>query len=814
MPRMLRSRIFSLGIFVVVCAALGALWPLTIVAAHPLARPLATGGNHVTIIVLDMSGSMAQNDPDGLRCSAANAYIDLSGPGDYIGVVNLDGGASQAVIAQPTEMATESARKGLRDAIQSKTNNCAPDGSTPTYNALNTALGMLKSATQGGSIAGSVILLTDGVPDPDPSSQINNIKSTLVPQFKQNTWPVDVVALGPPGAQEGIDFHGFLSDVASATSGKFYDDGHGVVSGVSPLNIAPFFVDIFARRNGRTPGPTIPPTDLSSGHESRDFNLGSLVDHLDVIVVKDQPDTQVQLQDPNGNAVATGPNVFVSTDPRYAIYAIDGPQAGTWQVNVTGSGQFLVDTLITSSLTMSITTPTNASPVYPLGQPFDIAASLTDKGAVVTNGYTVAGTLSFAGDTNGGQPYTQDITMQDSGGTGVYSAKATVPASAAPGTYDLRVCASQTTNAPDVCADVSLRLSLFPTPSLLDGKGNAANPVAAQVVQFDPILRLIYGLPNGFVQWLSNGPLAGLPATSSADIPGQVQLAGKAYCNATVKGSAQAQSGGASVPITVTNDGCGKFHVLFPSTANGAYTITFLTSGAFKDSHGDFGTTTSQANVTIAAATLPQELRAWLWTLLLYPLEVFLIVSLIRSRFMNAPRGSYQIKGQPGTQPLGPQHSLWWSLMQRNVLSSKSEWHRAGLLVAVERNGSVQVRRPRLPWAAGRNDWTKGDGTPLPTSYTRVNEVLFHPQNDLYLFNGAGGRIGGGAGVPVGVGVPAGPTIGGRTTPAAVGRTVPGGPPARAGTAAPTRGPTTGRPAPGGPPPRKGGGLAPPPPRR
>ncbi len=807
MPRVLRPFAPVVGELALLLALGCALWPLASVHAQATAVP-AVSGNHVTIIVLDMSGSMAQNDPDGLRCSAANAYIDLSGPGDYIGVVNLDGGASQAVIADPTEMATQSARKGLRDAIQSKTNGCAPNGSTPTYNALNTALGMLNTATKGGNIAGSVILLTDGVPEPNPGSQISNIKANLVPQFKAHTWPVDVVALGPPGTQDGIDFHGFLSDLASATSGKFYDDGHGVVSGVSPLNIAPFFVDIFARRNGRTPGPTIPPTSLNGGQESRDFNLGSLVDHLDVIVVKDQPGTQVQLRDPNGNNVATGPNVFVSTDPRYAIYTIDGPQAGNWQVNVTGNGQFLVDTLITSSLALSITTPTDKSPVYPLGQPFDINAMLTDKGAVVTNGYTVAGTLSFAGDAKGAAPYTQDIALSGSGGT--YTAKATVPESAPAGTYDLKVCASQTTSAADVCADVSLRLSLFPTPTLLDGKGNVADPVAAQVVQFDPALRLLYGIPNGIIDWLSHGPLNNLPATSSADIPGQVKLSGKDYCNATVKGSAQAKSGGASVPITVVNDGCGKFHVLFPSSANGTYTVTFLTSGAFKDSHGDFGTTVHSADVTIAAATPAQELRAWLWTLLLYPLEAFLIISIIRSRFLNAPRGSFTIKGQGGVLPLGPQRSLWWALMARNILSAKTEWHKPGLLMEVERNGSVRVRRLRAPWAAGRNNWTKDDGTPLATSFTRVNEVIFRPTGEHFLFNGAAGRVGGGGGVPVGVGIAAGPT-GGRVAPATAARSA-GGPPPRTG--APTRSPATGRNAPGGPPPRRGGGLAPPPPRR
>jgi hypothetical protein len=91
--------------------------------------PSAPAG-HVTILVLDMSGSMVDNDPNGLRCSAANAYIDLSGPGSYVGVVGLDspngarGGAHNFQTAgwtlDPQEMATVNAR--LRCATRSPPN--------------------------------------------------------------------------------------------------------------------------------------------------------------------------------------------------------------------------------------------------------------------------------------------------------------------------------------------------------------------------------------------------------------------------------------------------------------------------------------------------------------------------------------------------------------------------------------------------------------------------------------------------------------------------------------------------------------------
>src|SRR5262249_13519195 len=150
-------------------------------------------------------------------------------------------------------------------------------------------------------------------------------KSELLPQFKQHGFPVDTIALGADDRDH--PFHPFLNDVANATSGKFYDDGKGTVPGVSPLNIAPFFVDIFARRNGRTVSQDIPPTQLGGGPASRNFSVGDFVSHLDVVVVKDSPDARVTITAPNGQVLPPAvAGTFISTDPHYAIFSIDHPQ--------------------------------------------------------------------------------------------------------------------------------------------------------------------------------------------------------------------------------------------------------------------------------------------------------------------------------------------------------------------------------------------------------------------------------------------------------------------------------------------------------
>ncbi len=692
----------------------------------------ATSG-HVTIIVLDMSGSMQTNDPTGVRCSAANGYIDLSGPGDFIGVVGLDNNSGARggrhnfqlaqVYAQPTEMATVNARNTLKAGIAQQSHNCQPDVSTPTYDALAKALTMLASATQGGKIPGSVILLTDGQPDPDGPSQIAAVKSDLIPQFQQHNWQVDTVGLG---VDQG--FYGFLSDLSNATSGKFYDDGKGVVSGVSPLNIAPFFVDIFARQNGRVLGPTVAPTQPGGGTVSRNFDLPDYVDHLDVIVVKDDPGEQVSLNAPNGQTVSplvAGGQVL--PDAHYVMFSIEGPQQGAWQVNVTGNGTFLLDSLVVSSLAVSITSPSaaTASHALPLGQPLTVAATVTYQGSAISGGqFSIKGRLTYSGNatSSGGFDHSFDLT---DGGSGNYQAVVTVPDAAPAGAYALEVTVSAISNTVISSSDRALRLELFPVPLLRASQTGPAtystSPAQVSVVRWWPEFQWLYGLSFVPMPWLGSIALQGLPAQADADVPGQVELHGAPYAKATVTGTATQPGSHVTVPVQVINDGAGRFHVLFPSSANGTYLLTFLTTGSFADSHGDFGVTHATVNVTIVPATLSQETIAILYTLL-YLALLALIILTIRYFTLPSPAGEYLIgvTDPPRPRRFNTRRSLWMRLRQRNMLPSRPSFGKDGLQLLVWRR-SVSARR------RGRNaeNWFDSSGRPLTDRFRRVAGVQY-----------------------------------------------------------------------------------------
>lgn len=749
-----RSPRWSVVILIVMlCGSLLALAPGRPARAFaPLAVPAATVG-HVTIIVLDMSGSMSQNDPDGLRCSAANAYIDLSGVGDAIGVVGLDnnngttGGAHNYQLAQkwsdPVDMSTQQARHALQQTIASKSNGCKPDSTTPTYDALNQALGMLQTATHGGQ-SGSVILLTDGTPAPQTNAQISAIQSELTPQFKAHGWPVDTVALG---ADPDGSFHSFLNSIASATSGAFYDDAHGDVPGVSPLNIAPFFVKIFElRHSGVTTQRDIAPTQLSGGVTSRNFDVTDYVQSLAVVVVKDNAGATAALRTPTGQRLdQSSGGVQVSSDPHYVIFNIDQPQAGAWELDVSGSGQFLMYSAKISAVGVAITSPTALGPAHALGQGITVTATLTNAGQAITDHhFTLQGQITYGGGT--GQ-YAQGFALDDAANPGTFVGTVTVPLTAPAGTYTVQIDASGASGAAVVAsATQTLRVQLFPEPLFVTQGTPTRDPVFTSVTQWPFYIQWIYGLPVGFIQWLSQWPLDGKPATTSALLNGRVYVGGTPYTNATVTGNAMRVGTKTSIPVTVVNDGGGKFHILFPATASGDYAITFTTNGTFKDSHGDLTTFDRIVHVTVQPAPLFWLVLLAILKTLLYGLVVYLLYTLAGLVYKAKPQGAWRRSDDGDAAQVGDFSRIrnrgpLQSFQHPNVVYSQQVGMPRGLRLRFKHGGAIEV----APHGAGGQEWVKADGSMIQKFTLTKAELTYRPGAQTYTFEGAGnGQPGGG----------------------------------------------------------------------
>src|SRR5262249_36252719 len=156
------------------------------------------------------------------------------------------------------------------------------------------------------------------------------------------------------------------------------------------------------------------------------------------------------------------------------------PQQGVWQLDVSGNGTFLMNSLKTSSLALSVLSPSDGA-VVALGEPFTITASLTNGGTPISGGHlSVGGQLSYVGgDTK--TPTAQDVVLSDANGSGQYSATVTLPTSAPAGSYKV-VIAAHAASEDVLSTSIVVRFALFPSAVLLspaNGKP-ATDAVSAQ----------------------------------------------------------------------------------------------------------------------------------------------------------------------------------------------------------------------------------------------------------------------------------------------------------------------------------------------
>jgi hypothetical protein len=676
---------------------------------HPAFASVAEPEGHVTILILDMSTSMNGNDPGGLRCSAAKAYIDLSNANDKIGIIGLTNTDSATaddsyhflsaeIWRQPVPVGVLSQREALENVITQRPPgepDCqVPYGSTPLYDALDQARKMLAQATSdpGGNLSGSVVLMTDGQPFPNQQKQADAVLNDLRPIFLKHHWPIDVVALNAVGS-----YLNFLRMLADGTGGRFYQTTEGNADAQpSPLSIASFFTTIFALRVGRTLDMGAVHT-LSGETQSLNFGLDDYARHLDLVVIKDQG-ISAKLTTPQGDTLPSPdppPHaLLIAGDPYYEIFSFDGPSAGVWQLDVRGSGQFQVASLVTSWLQISILSPAPNAPVQPLDRPFTLAAQVVDGRtgeAIPGQRFVLVSTVKYEGEPPGGtRAFATRVILSDRGGT--YQTSVSPPPYAAPGTYTATFAVSRDTDAVISSASRTLRLVHFPVPLLIAPQTGlpATKPIRLELMRWHPLLQALYGADSPLGGWPGQLALLHHPVQPQATLTGQIRLDQGASAHVMVTRAVLHGAKNLTLPIGVKTMPAGRFQLILPSLSDGAYTIALTPGGTFEDRSGDLGTTTYTLLIGSAPVSSDLNLFAWIITAV-YALVVLLLIVfglyIHWRRSGPAPfgeclldRGGGNLYHYPFTRS---QHSLLSYLCWRNTLYSE------------------QVRAVKTPGAAG-----------------------------------------------------------------------------------------------------------------
>ncbi|MDF2473662.1 MAG: hypothetical protein K0R21_1444 [Anaerocolumna sp.] len=112
-------------------------------------------------LVIDTSGSMSTTDPLKLRQEAADIFIDLLSPKDYLGIITFD--SEVTVVSQLSKVQGDKNKSRLKDNL---TSYITEEGDTDYNTALEEASKQL-DLIEDENVSKIVLFITDGEPDPD-----------------------------------------------------------------------------------------------------------------------------------------------------------------------------------------------------------------------------------------------------------------------------------------------------------------------------------------------------------------------------------------------------------------------------------------------------------------------------------------------------------------------------------------------------------------------------------------------------------------------------------------------------------------------
>lgn len=170
------------------------------------------------VVVMDTSKSMATTDPNNFRKTAANIFIDLLNPEDYLGILTFN--HEITVVGELSKVKDYDNKTKLK-------NNLIPyietNGNTDYQKALQSAANQLDQI-EDGNVKKAILFITDGEPDPDPNRSIK--EPEYMTTYMKSVWKTvdDLSAKLYPvysiGFSEGIKSD-ILDQISTKTGGTF-----------------------------------------------------------------------------------------------------------------------------------------------------------------------------------------------------------------------------------------------------------------------------------------------------------------------------------------------------------------------------------------------------------------------------------------------------------------------------------------------------------------------------------------------------------------------------------------------------------------
>jgi Mg-chelatase subunit ChlD len=308
-------------------------------------------------ILIDVSGSMKKNDPKNLRVPALKMLVELMPEEDKAGVWTFARYVNMLVPIKPVS-------KEWRLKANQQTNQIHSLGLfTDIEQVLTKATNSMKEAES--NQRRSIILLSDGLVDLHKGEQASKasrqrIIDELIPRFKALGITVHTIALS-----DNAD-HQLLKSISMATDG-WYEQ----VDTAEALQR--IFLHLFEKSTKRD---TVPINAENS------FKIDDSVTEMTLLVFRKEGSPKTELTLPDQSKLSAKNASFTvrwHSEANYDLVTIDNPMSGSWTIDadVDPDNRVMVVTdmqLVTNDLPNNIL----------MGEGFDVEASLTEKGNVIT----------------------------------------------------------------------------------------------------------------------------------------------------------------------------------------------------------------------------------------------------------------------------------------------------------------------------------------------------------------------------------------------------------------------------------------------
>lgn len=409
----MRRRFYKSKLWLLIFTFILLLTPTSFTQANPVNQTVSE--RLAVALVVDTSGSMRTTDPQKLRETAAQIFIDLLSPGDQLSIITFN--ALAEVVLPLQEVKSNADKAEFKRLLAPK---MVTNGDTNYLMALNEATNQLDSITTG-DVRKVILFLTDGKPEPD-SRKSNNPK--FMEPYMQSVWAsVSDLAL----KRYPVYCVGFSNNIDSAVLERISRETQGTLkTSENPADLAVSFFDILGRLKNRT--NTLNQTLELKGSDSIELDIDKYTAQF-TLVLTNPSGSPLDLVVTPPRGVSADQTVSVSKANTYQILTINPTtekMAGSWRVDLSGNGPLQLFANKEWFLKTRITEPA-ANSLQPLNEPLDIVASVSGES---NDDLSVEAIVSKDG---GKATTTISLVKKDNWYTGRYEKTDTA------GTYDITV---------------------------------------------------------------------------------------------------------------------------------------------------------------------------------------------------------------------------------------------------------------------------------------------------------------------------------------------------------------------------------------